>query len=216
VIRTLGLLLALASGAVAAQTGHQPMHQRFDDAEKWAKVFDDAGRQEWQKPDEVIRALKLPPQAEVADVGAGTGYFAARLARALPEGKVYAADVEPGMVRYLRARAERENLPNLSATLAGTIGPNLPGAVDLILIVNTYHHIENRARYFANLKNSLKPGGRVAIVDFKPDSPMGPPPQHRISEQRLTAEMEAAGYRSAEKHPFLPYQYFIVFAPLQP
>jgi SAM-dependent methyltransferase len=125
---------------------------------------------------------------------------------------VYAADVEPDMVRYLKARAEREKLPNLSATLAGNLGPNLPGPVDVVLVVDTYHHIENRARYFANLRNSLKPGGRVAIVDFKPDAPMGPPPQHRISEQRLVGEMETAGYRVTERHAFLPYQYFVVFA----
>lgn len=209
-----GGLAALCLLAPAfAQHGEQHYHRRFDDAEKWSKVFDDPAREAWQKPAEVIRALKLAPNAAIADIGSGTGYFAVRLARALPQGRVYGADVEPDMVRFLNARAAKENLRNLSSHLAADDDPKFPAAVDLALVVDTYHHIPKRTLYFRSLRPALKPGGRVAIIDFKLDSPTGPPPKHRIAPETVVSEMERAGYRLAEEHGFLPNQYFLVFAP---
>jgi SAM-dependent methyltransferase len=201
-------LLALGGAALLFAQRHG-----FSDAERWAREFDNPAREAWQKPAEVIRALRLAPDAAVADIGSGTGYFAARLARALPAGRVYGADLEPNMVRYLNERAAREKLANLSSHAASPEGPKLPERVDLVLIVDTYHHVEDRGRYFAALRASLKPGGRVAIVDFKPDSPEGPPGFMRIPAERVKQEMSGAGYRLAEEHAFLPYQYFLVFAP---
>jgi cyclopropane fatty-acyl-phospholipid synthase-like methyltransferase len=186
-------------------------HRRFDDAEKWAKTFDDPERDAWQKPEEIVGALHLAPASSVADVGAGTGYFAMRIAKRIPGGKVFAADVEPGMVRYLGDRAKRENLANVVPVQAAPDAVNLPEPVDLILIVDTYHHIGNRAAYFAKLKSSLRPGGRLAIVDFKADSPVGPPVQHRIAPEKVAEELGASGYSLAETHDFLPRQYFLVF-----
>jgi cyclopropane fatty-acyl-phospholipid synthase-like methyltransferase len=187
------------------------MHQRFDDAERWAKVFDDPARDAWQKPDEVVRALALAQNATVADIGAGTGYFSVRLARALPAGRVYGADVEPDMVRYLNQRAEREKLANLSAHLVATDAVKLPTKVDAVLIVDTYHHIGQRPKYFSSLRTQLNPSGRVAIVDFKPDSPVGPPARHRVPREMVVEEMGKAGYQLRQEHAFLPYQYFLVF-----
>ena len=112
-------LALLTCMPLVAQHGEQHMHRRFDDAEKWSKVFDDPARDAWQKPVEVIAALKLAPDAVVADIGSGTGYFAVRLARAVPRGRVYGADVEPEMVRFLNDRAARESLGNLSSHAAG-------------------------------------------------------------------------------------------------
>jgi SAM-dependent methyltransferase len=185
----------------------------FKDAERWSKVFDDPARDEWQRPGQVVQALKLATDAAVADLGAGTGYFATRLARAVPQGKVYAADLEPDMVNFLNERAARGKLPNLAAHLAEEHDPKLPAKVDLVLVVDTYHHIGKRERYFDSMKKYLKPGGRVAIIDFKPDSPVGPPRRHRIAAERVMAEMGKAGYRLAEEPAFLPYQYFLVFTP---
>lgn len=185
----------------------------FKDAERWSRVFDDPARDEWQKPDQVIQALKLPPDAAVADIGAGTGYFATRLARAVPEGKVYGADLEPDMVKFLNERAAREKLPNLRAHQAAADDAKLPAKVDLVLVVDTYHHIGNRAGYFAALKKYLKPAARVVIIDFKPDSPLGPSKRHRVSAERVKTEMAKAGYRLAEEPAFLPYQYLLVFTP---
>ena len=226
------LLLAWAgatTGAALAQTAeppaqHQPMgghaghagsgegfHRRFDDAEKWAKEFDNPERDAWQKPQEVLDALHLQAASLVADIGAGTGYFSARIAKRVPEGKVFAADVEPDMVRYLGARAEREHLANLTPVLARPDAANLPEPVDLILVVDTYHHIDDRTRYFAALQSSLRPSGRLVIIDFKADSPNGPPVQHRIPPERVMHELAAAGYALTEKFEFLPRQYGLIF-----
>ena len=156
-------------------------HQHsFGDAEKWSHVFDDPKRDEWQMPHEVIGALKLKPEAAVADVGAGTGYFSTRLANMLKKGRVYAVDIEPDMVKHLAERAKREKLANMVA-VTGTPGdPRLPGKVDLVLLVDVYHHVEEREQYFRKLGGALKPGGRIAIIDFRLDSPEGPPKEARM------------------------------------
>jgi SAM-dependent methyltransferase len=205
--------LLLAAAPALAQHGHQPMHQRFEDAERWAPVFEDPARDAWQKPGEVIRALAPPPAARIADIGTATGYFAVRLARALPQGRIYGVDIEPDMTRYLRERAAREGLANLIAHRGAPDDPKLPEKMDLVLVVNAYHHIGARADYFARLRARLEPGGRVAVIDFRLDSPVGPPPRHRVAPETVLEEMRAAGYRLAERHDFLPHQFFLVFAP---
>lgn len=202
----------LAAGFTYSQTPHTHQHG-FTGAEGWAKVFDDPNRDRWQKPHEVIMALQLSPDARVADIGAGTGYFAARLAHMTPKGRVYAADLEPDMVKYLSERARKEGLKNLVAVQARPDTPALPEKVDRVLIVDTYHHISDRAAYFRRLRDSLKPDGQVAIIDFTVDSPIGPPTTERIAARKVTEEMALAGYVQAAQHDFLPYQYFLVFQP---
>lgn len=187
------------------------MEHRFDDPERYAKAFDDPARDAWQLPARVIDALALAPTAAVADIGAGTGYFSVRIAKAIPRGTVYAADVEPSMVQYVRKRAASEGLKNIEAVLAGATTPNLPKPVDVALIVDTYHHLPNRPGYFRDLKKSLAPGGRVAIVDFRKDAPEGPPPEFRFEAEQIVGEMAQAGYRLDRKHDFLPRQHFLVF-----
>jgi SAM-dependent methyltransferase len=206
------VVLALSALPAAAQTVHDHQHQ-FSGAEKWAKVFDDPERDAWQKPAEVIAALKLAPDATVADIGSGTGYFAVRLARAAPKGKVYGVDAEPDMVRYLGERAKREGLTNLVPVTARPREPGLPVAVDVAMLVDTYHHVPERERYFRELRKSLKPGGRLAIIDFTLDSPVGPPRRARIPEGDVKRELSRAGYTLVEEHRFLPNQYFLVFRP---
>ncbi len=203
--------LSLA-GAALAQAPHTHQHS-FSDAERWSHVFDDPKRDEWQKPHEVIQALKLKPDAVVADLGAGTGYFAVRLANMVPKGRVYGVDVEPDMVKYLAERAKREKRGNLIALAGAPDDPKLPEKADLILLVDVYHHIEDRERYFRNLQASLEPGGRIAIIDFRMDSPEGPPKAARIAPEKVVAELKAAGYSVATRHEFLPNQYFLVFQP---
>ncbi len=199
----------------AMQNMHD-MHHSFGDAEKWAKEFDDPQRDAWQKPDQVLDALQLAPTALVADLGAGTGYFSVRLARRVPQGKVFAIDIEPAMVKYLGERAAREHLSMVVPVQASPDAANLPEPVDLVLVVDTYHHIDNRTAYFAKLRQSLRPNGRLAIVDFKADAPEGPPPAQRVSPETVTAELAAAGYTLVASHPFLPRQYFLVFQPKAP
>lgn len=210
-----GCVLAVFAAVPAlAQTVDHHQH-RFGNAEKWAQVFDDPERNAWQKPSEVIRALALSPDASVADIGSGTGYFAVRLARALPQGRVYGVDLEPDMVRYLGHRAQQEHLPNITAVQAGEHDPRIPAAVDLVLMVNTYHHIPEREKYFRKLAGSVKPGGRVAIIDFTLNSPHGPPRHSRVPPGEIKRELASAGYRLVQEHGFLPYQHFLVFAPVR-
>lgn len=198
-------------GSAGAGNSGGIIHRRFNDAEKWAGIFDNPKRDKWQRPKAVVDALNLKPGSIVADIGAGTGYFAARIARHVPEGKVLAADIEPDMVRYLAGRAARERLSNLVPVQAGTDAANLPEPADVILLVDTYHHIGNRTQYFAKLKASLRPGGRLAVIDFKPDAPGAPHPKHLIPPEKVRKELSAAGYTLAETHGILPKQYFLVF-----
>lgn len=200
----------LAPGLGRAQAPHTHQHS-FSGAEHWARVFDDPARDEWQKPHRVIEALALKPDAVVADIGSGTGYFAVRLAHFVPRGRVYGIDTEPDMVKYLSERARREGLANLSAVRGAPDDARLPDKVDLILLVDVYHHIEQRQDYFRKLARSIKPGGRVAIIDFNAKSTMGPPPSQRIAAEHVVAEMAGAGFRLQREHQFLPNQYFLVF-----
>jgi len=183
---------------------------RHFDPEMAARAWDDPARDAWQMPDRVLAALALKSDQVVADIGSGTGYFTVRLARSAA--KVYGSDIEPDMVSYLDKRAAREGLKNIVAIKASADSPNLPEPVDLILIVDTYHHIGNREAYFRRLATSLKPGGRIAIIDFKPDSPDGPGKEFRFTPEQIEAEMSAAGYKLAARYDFLPRQNFLVFA----
>jgi cyclopropane fatty-acyl-phospholipid synthase-like methyltransferase len=215
-ILTASIAIILMSAAAAqtiapTQQQHEHVGHSFDDAEKCAKVFDDPQRDALQKPDEVLDALHLQNTDKVADIGAGTGYFSVRIVKRVSDGKVFAVDIEPDMVRYLGERAHREHLSVLVPVRATADSPNIPEPVDVVLVVDTYHHIENRVSYFAKLRNSLVPNGRVAIVDFKLDAPEGPPPEYRLPPERIISELDAAGYSLVETHRFLPRQYFLVF-----
>jgi len=190
---------------------HGGMPHRFDNADEWAKEFDDPARDQWQAPDKVVAALALAPPMIVADVGAGTGYFTVRLARALPTGTVIATDIEPDMIRYLNERASREHLPNVRAVLGTTDDPRLdPGSVDRILVVDVWHHIADRAAYAKRLAAALKPGGSIAIVDFKPESEHGPPKEMRLAPASITADLRAAGLDADLDPTALPEQFIVV------
>lgn len=215
VLSVAALAAAGQATPAAAQSPHTHRHS-FGDADKWSRVFDDPKRDAWQKPHEVIMALKLAPDAAVADIGAGTGYFAARLAHFVPRGRVYAVGTEPDMVRFLAGRAKREGLANLTPVKGANDDPRIPAPVDLILLVDVYHHIEGRSAYFSRLRTSLKPGGRVALIDFNQSSRSGPPRSERIAPERVKSEMAAAGYSLSSEHGFLPNQFFLVFSPARP
>lgn len=202
----------LLPGLAAAQTPQTHQHS-FGGAEQWAHIFDDPKRDAWQKPHEVIQALALKPDAVIADIGSGTGYFSARFANMVPKGRVYGVDTEPDMVKYLAERARREGLKNVTAIAGAPEDPRLPETADLIILVDVYHHIENRERYFSRLQKSLKSGGHLAVIDFRMDSPEGPPRSVRIAPQRVKDELKRAGYTLAQEHDFLPNQYFLVFRP---
>jgi ubiquinone/menaquinone biosynthesis C-methylase UbiE len=211
---TVGLAGATAQHAPKPQDQH--MHHRFDDPERYAKSFDDPARDAWQMPDRVIDVLTIAPDAAIADIGAGTGYFTLRLAKAAANGTVYAVDIEAAMLDHIRTRAAAAALANIVTVKADASSPNLPKPVDLVLVVDTYHHIPNRSSYFRALAASLTPQGRVAVIDFRKDSPEGPPPEFRFEPEQIVEEMTHAGFRLDTKHDFLPRQHFLVFRPQSP
>ncbi len=211
-----GRAAATAESTHGRSGGHATSHRRFDDVEHWKRVFDDPGRDAWQKRRQVVARLGLAPGATVADIGAGTGYFLPPLSRAVgPAGTVFAAEVEPKLVEYIRRRCEQEGLANVTPILASFDNPRLPhGSLDAALVVDTYHHIDDRIAYFGRFAGLLKAHGRLAIVDWKQGNlPVGPPPRHRIAPGQVIREMRSAGYRLIARPEILPYQYFLIFEP---
>jgi SAM-dependent methyltransferase len=191
--------------------GHDGMTHRFEHADEWAKVFDAPDRDAWQKPDDVLAALELSPSLTVADVGAGTGYFSVRLARKVPNGQVIAQDIEADMVRYLGERAGHEQLSNLRAVQGSATDPGLePASVDRILVVDVWHHIDDRPAYAAKLARALKPGGFVAIVDFTMEATHGPSQKHRLTPDSVVADLRSAGLEASISPIKLPDQYIAI------
>ncbi len=204
-------------GPNAKHDGKGHGHHRFDNAEEWAKHFDDPSRDAWQKPDAVIAFLAAKPDAVVADLGAGTGYFAVKLAAAVPQGKVLANDVEPDMVRYMGERAKKDGLANIVPVQGSAAAPELPEAADIAFMCDVYHHIEDRPAYFAKVKEQLREGGRLVIVDFRKDAAEdapGPPPAMRIAHDVLVQELSAAGWKHVRSdRETLPHQYIVELVP---
>lgn len=211
------LLLAAAASA-AAQVHHATMddvHRTHADPRAYIASLDRPEREAWQKPHEVISALQLSPGDVVADIGAGSGYFALRFAHHVgPTGKVLAVDVSQPMLDELTTRARAASLRNVVPLLTPPDDPRLPdGGVQLVFSCDSWHHIDQRAAYLTKIKRALAPGGRLVIVDFHKDAPMGPPPAMKRTRADVLAEVEAAGFRLAAEHTFLPHQYFLVFTP---
>lgn len=190
---------------------HHGGHHRFEKADDWAPMFDDPARDEWQKPDAVVAALAITPGMTVADVGAGTGYFSARLAKAVgATGTVLAVDVEPDMVRYLGERAQKENTPQVKAQLGAADDPKLPAnGVDRVLIVDVWHHLGARTDYAKKLAAALKPNGFVLVVDFNLDSDRGPPKEMKLAPAAIKADLESAGLVVETVNAGLPDQYVL-------
>ncbi len=201
-----------ASCHPGAHGGHGAGHHHdFADVERFAAIFDDPARDEWQRPDEVVALLALSPGMVVADLGAGTGYFAPHLSRAVgPSGRVLALDVEPAMVEHMRGRFAEAGLANAEARSVAPDDPGFaPASVDRVLVVDTWHHIEARERYAERLRAALRPGGFVLVVDFTRESPHGPPPELRLSAAQVVSELERGGLRARVLEESLPYQYAV-------
>lgn len=222
--RGLGLRVAVGRvvilGAVLA-TGCQPKGragppQHYDDPAAMIAVFENDTRNAWQLPDDVVRALGLRQrEAIVADIGAGSGYFTRRLAMEVPEGRVYAVDVDGEFDDYLRSHRESWGTPNIEPHLALYEDPMLPEAeLDLVFTANTYAYIRDRPAYFTKVHRALKPGGRLVVLDFRPDAtpPEGvaPKPEHRVSRDTAVAELTEAGFVLDHEETFLPHQWYLL------
>ena len=177
------------------------------DSAEFARVLDDPSRDAWQNPHEVVMALDLKPGESVADIGAGTGYFARRFAS--HAGKVFAVDID----RKLLDIAAKDAPSTLITVLASPDDPKLaPASVDTVFICDVLHHIAARPAYYQKLARALKPGGRIVVVDFhKRELAVGPPPSMKLSAEEVESELSAAGFHRIRSFDFLPYQYFLVF-----
>lgn len=186
-------------------------HGNPHDFDAYLSRLEDPERAAWQKPDEVVAALRLAEGAVACDVGAGPGVFTLRLARAVgPRGRVHALDVEPRMLEILARRAADAGLANVHPhAVADGAAPLPPEPCDAVLLVNALHHFPDPAGALRQLARGLAPGGRIAVVDFHGgELPVGPPAEHRLPRERFDAAVREAGLEIAEEPLALPYQYF--------
>jgi ubiquinone/menaquinone biosynthesis C-methylase UbiE len=179
--------------------------------------LEDPARARWQQPARLVRALGLRRGQTVAEIGAGTGYLVRRLARAVgPRGRVYAVDAELRMLAILVERLRRGGLGNVTPVLGRDDDPLMPErSCDLILVVNSYHHLPGGPRYLRRLRRLLRPGGRLVNVDFhRRETPVGPPLERRVAREAFLRHARRAGLRLVREATFLPYQYCVILAPL--
>lgn len=175
----------------------------------WIKrrAYEGGDRDAWQQPARVVETLGIAPGDVVADLGSGGGYFAFRLAEAVgPDGRLYAVDVDPGMNDYVASEAGQRGLAQLETILASPTDPRLPEPVSLVFTCNTYHHLEDRVAYFRRLRAHVRPGGRVAVIDFRPGAF-----RHATDPETIRRELGEAGFTLEAEHDFLEKQSFLVF-----
>ncbi len=170
-------------------------------------------RQDEERPEQVIEALDLQPTDVVADIGAGSGYFSARISSRVPQGKVLAVDVQPEMIEFLEQRIEEERIPNLEPILSELDDPHLPPeSADLALMVDAYHEFAYPREMMQGIIKGLRPGGRVVLVEYKKENPLIPiKGLHKMTQVQARREMEAVGLEWLEAKSVLSQQHVLVF-----
>jgi SAM-dependent methyltransferase len=219
--------LALALGLGAAlipnlgckrSTGaaSDPGDFHYDDKQAALARFEEPERDAWAMPGRVVELLQITPSMDIADIGAGSGYFTRRLATAARSGTTYAVDVEAYFKSHIERHRAEWGTPNIVTRLAVYEHPLLPReSVDLVFISNTYSFLQNRANYFATVYRALRPRGRLVVIDWRDDvdcpRALGcPKPRNRVPASTAIAELEGVGFVVLERHEFLRYQYFVV------
>ncbi len=208
----LSAVISLSCGPKQAMMTHR--NHSFENMDFYVKNFENPARLKWQKPDEVVRAMSLKNGDIVADIGAGTGYFARRIALAVaPRGSITGYDTEIKMVEYMREDARRLGYTNYHAEPVPRENPSLPaGRFDVIFMCNTYHHIENRVAYLKSVRPSLKKTGRFVLIDARMEAKDGPPKRFRIPRDIIEAEFKEAGFVTTKYLDFLPDQHYLEFS----
>lgn len=213
ILRTLLALLMLAGAAVAGQQRQQ--HGKLFPPENLGQL-EGPDRDVWQRPEQIMDALKIAEGSVVADLGAASGWFTIRLARRVgPNGRVYAEDIQPQMIEVIKRRLPLENPDNNVVVRLGTAAdPGLPvGALDAVLISDAYHEMSQPVALLRNAARALKPDGRIGIVEFsKAGGGPGPPMDERVDPERVIREANEAGLRLIAQPDILRYQYMLVFA----
>ena len=203
---------AVILAAAATLSAAPQQHSRLFRPEQLG-TLEGPDRDAWQRPDQVMDKLLIAEGSVVADLGAGGGWFTMRLAnRVGPNGIVYAEDVQAPMIESITRRTARANVRNVRTVLGTSTDPRLPGPVDAVLIVDAYHEFEQPIMMLANVARSLKPAGRIGILEFKKDG-WGPGPlmDERMDPERIVRDAQAAGLRLLSRETFLRYQYMLVF-----
>lgn len=170
-------------------------------------------RQQEERTDLLADALDLKPTDAIADIGAGTGYFSFRFARIVPQGKVFAVDIQPEMIEYLNAGKRKQKTPNVEPVLGTITDPKLPAnSVDIVLMVDAYHEFSNPREMIDNIVKSLRPGGRVVLVEYRAEDPNVPIKEHhKLSQAQAEKEMKAVGLRLIKNDRRLPQQHILIF-----
>lgn len=206
-IARLAVAVALTIQSVAAA-----QHARLFRPEDLGEL-EPPDRDEWQQPIRIMDVLGIGDGSYVADLGAGSGWFTVRLAsRVGPNGKVFAEDVQRQMIQAIKIRVERLGLKNVTTVLGTDDDPRLPAPVDAVLIVDAYHEMAQPVALLRNVARSLKPNGRIGIVDFTKDGGgPGPPMEERVDPDAVIRDVQAAGFTLRSRETFLKYQYMLVF-----
>lgn len=208
--RLLCCVLALSVGAIVSAQPAQP--PRPTEPEAYAKYLERDERAGRLRVDQVVATLKLQPGQTVADLGSGSGLFTRPLAKAVgPTGKVYAIDVEDGLLRVVERTAKEQGLVNVTTVKAGATDPGVPEPVDLIFVCDTLHHLPKpQADYLKGLRKYLKPNGRVALIDFRQNWPAGHEAL-QFTPTDVEAWMTGAGYTRSESFAFIPDNFFFIY-----
>ena len=170
-------------------------------------------REQEEAPTRAIKALELPENAVIADIGAGSGYYAFRISPQVPKGRVIAVDIQPEMLDFLKNRAKQLSITNVEPHLGAIDDLKLPpGSLDAALMVDAYHEFSHPAEMLASIHRALKPGGRVFLLEFRAEDPRVPiKPLHKMTEAQARLELEGAGFRFVSNRRQLPWQHFLVF-----
>jgi SAM-dependent methyltransferase len=223
----LALLLACTASVFAARYETRAVHDpdgigKFYMGREIAHVMGPGGilwlerpdREQEERPQLVLDALELRPGQAVADLGCGSGYYAFRMGELVgSDGRVFAVDIEPRMLDFVRERARRERVTNIEPVRASASDPNLAAqSVDLVLMVDVYHELEHPFEVMQKVRTALKPGGRVALVEFRGEDPkVMIKAVHKMTEKQVIAEMAAVGLKHVKTVRTLPIQHLTIF-----
>lgn len=170
-------------------------------------------REQEERTDLLINGLDLKPSDHVADIGAGSGYFSFRMAKLLPQGKVYAVDISPQMIGIVRSKMARDNVQNVEPIQSTITQTKLkPNSVDAALIVDAYHEFSHPLEMATSILESLKPGGKLVLIEYRMEDPSVPIKLlHKMTEKQAISEMKTAGFKWEKTLTMLPQQHFMIF-----
>jgi len=211
---SMGLMILLGALNATSQGTREQIQKMHQDPGAYISMLENPQRAAEQKPEEVIDALGIKAGETIADIGAGSGFFAFRFSPHIGKsGRVYAVDISSDMILHMNRHIRDHKLTNVTTILSAPDDPLLmDSSINRFFVCNTWHHVPNRPQYISLMKRMLKPGGQIIVIDYRKEQlPVGPPPEMKMAREEVLREMESGGFKLAKEHTFLPYQYFLVF-----